>query len=313
MVTLTQLEYVVAVDTYRHFVTAAEKCFVSQPTLSMQLKKLEDELNIVLFDRSKQPVVPTEIGEVYIRQARKVLGEANRLGELVAEHKGLVSGTLRIGVIPSVAPYLLPLFVGQFTRKYPQVSLQIHEMITEKIVEALQFDRIDAGILVTPLHETQIKESPLFYEGILLYTNAEHELGQKAEIHLSEIARPDIWLMSQGHCFRSQVINLCSYQSVQRQQLPFEYESGSMETLMRMVDKEGGFTLVPELLLQEMPEEKRDNIRFFTDAFPQREVSLVSSRTFAKERLLKLLKDEIRQSVPPEMLAATRGIVVEWK
>jgi LysR family hydrogen peroxide-inducible transcriptional activator len=313
MISLIQLEYAVAVDTYRHFATAAEKCFVSQPTLSMQLKKMEEELGIILFDRGRQPIIPTDAGIKIIEQARQVLKENKKISLLAKDLKGEVSGELRIGVIPTIAPYLLPLFVGDFNRKYPSVRLIVDELITEEIEEKLHLDLIDVGILVTPLHNTNIYEKPLYYEEMQIYTNEKHKLANKSIIEVKDIALPDIWLLSDGHCFRNQVVNLCNLQSLNHDSLPFDFESGSLETIIKIIDKEGGFTLIPELAGNEIKDTKENNLRYFSDITPLREVSLVFSRQFAKTKLIELLANEIQNSVPNYMLSIERGTLVEWR
>ena len=312
MISLIQLEYIVAVDTYRHFVTAAEKCFVTQPTLSMQIKKMEEELGVIIFDRSKQPIVPTDIGKRIIEQARITISESKKIEILVEESKSTISGELTIGIIPSLAPYLLPLFIGNFTKKYPDVHLKIIELLTEDIVSEMRKDLIDVGILVTPLNEKGIFEEPIFYEKMLLYVNNENPLASKTGINAIDIATPDLWLLSKGHCFRSQVINLCSYQADSKGDLPFEYESGSLETLKRFVEKEGGYTLLPELSVGDDVKTSSSSIKEFNST-PIREVSLVYSRNYAKRRLLDLIAEEIKYALPIGMLNKDRGQVVEWK
>ncbi|MCP4443423.1 MAG: hydrogen peroxide-inducible genes activator [Aureispira sp.] len=310
MPTLTQLEYIVAVDTYRHFGSAAQKCFVTQPTLSMQIKKAEEELGTILFDRSKQPVIPTDVGVEVVKQARVVLREKERLHQVLADFQNNVSGQLRIGIIPTLAPYLLPLFVGDFVRSHPKIVLQVKELTTEQITIALQNDLLDVGILVTPLYEEQINEQPLFYEEIKLYVHPQHSFYEKSNISLDELVGQDLWLLSQGHCFRNQMINLCAINRNEKSALlPFEYEGGSLEALKRLVDREGGFTLVPELATHNL----NGSVRSVASPSPLREISLVSVRNFAKTKALTLLSEQILQAVPKHMHTKNRGQIVEWK
>ena len=313
MITLTQLEYIVAVDTYRHFGKAAESCFITQPTLSMQIKKLEEDLEIIIFDRSKQPLIPTDVGQRIIEQARVVLKQSEELTNIVKDHKNQVSGMLRIGIIPTLAPYLLPIFIGRYKKKYPNIFIKVVEQTTDQIVNLLNKDLIDVGILVTPLGEEKIIEKPLFYEEMLIYVNPESELHKKKEITLKDIATPEIWLLSDGHCFRDQVINLCSFLGTVDSQLPFHFEAGSLETLMNIVDREGGITLIPELAKLGMSEKRQENVRSFSNLKPLREVSLVYSRHFAKHKLINLLWREIKDAIPEELQNEQRGTVVEWK
>jgi LysR family hydrogen peroxide-inducible transcriptional activator len=307
MPTLIQLEYLVSVDTYRNFGLAAEKCFVTQPTLSMQIKKAEEELGVIVFDRGKQPVIPTDVGVEVLKQARVILQEAKRLEAIVADFRGDVSGNLRLGIIPTLAPYLLPLFVGAFTRRYPKVHLQVREQTTEQIVQDLHRDLLDVGLLVTPLKDPSIQERVLFYEEIKAYLNPTHPSATKAILENSDLEREGIWLLSEGHCFRHQMINLCAKEGKMTAKLPFEYESGSLESLRRLVDKEGGFTLLPELAI----EAGHPHLRSIQSPVPLREVSLVYVRNFAKTRLLDLLAQEILDKIPMPMKQANRGKVIE--
>jgi len=313
MVTLTQLEYIVAVDTYRHFGKAAEHCFITQPTLSMQIKKLEEDLEIIIFDRSKQPLIPTDVGARIIEQSRTVLKQAEEITNIIKDHKNLVSGMLRIGIIPTLAPYLLPIFIGRYKKKYPNIFIKVVEATTENIVELLNKDLIDVGILVTPLHEEKIIEKPIFYEEMLIYANKNHKIHTQKEITVVDIATPEIWLLSDGHCFRDQVINLCSYVGTTDSPLPFHFEAGSLETLMNIVDREGGITLIPELAKATMSEKKAGNVKSFSNLTPLREVSLVYSRHFAKHKLINLLWREIKESIPVDLQNDERGTIVEWK
>lgn len=313
MITLTQLEYIVAVDTYRHFGRAAEACFITQPTLSMQIKKLEEDLEIIIFDRSKQPLIPTDVGQRIIDQARVVLKQTEELDNIVKDHKNQVTGLLRIGIIPTLAPYLLPIFIGKYKKKYPNILIKVVEQTTENIINLLNRDLIDVGILVTPLKEEKILEKPVFYEEMLIYVNPEHKLFRQKNITLKDIATPEIWLLSDGHCFRDQVVNLCSFLGTTDSKLPFHFEAGSLETLMNIIDREGGITLIPELAKFGMSEKRLSNVRSFTNMHPLREVSLVYSRHFAKHKLINLLWREIKEDIPAELQDDKRGTIVEWK
>ena len=313
MITLTQLEYIVAIDEYRHFATAAEICFVTQPTLSMQIKKLEDELGVIIFDRSRQPVVPTDLGAKLIEQARMTLSATQRIKEIIQEEQQEVEGTLKIGIIPTLAPYLLPVFIGPYIRKYPAVKVEVEELVSEEIIRRLKRDMLDVGLFVTPYHDEKIVERPVFYEEMLVYAHPDSELLKKKEVGHEDIVTSDIWMLGNGHCFRNQVVNLCEMSASQHKNLPFEFESNSLETLMRIVDVEGGFTLIPELALQYMSPEKKKQVRSIANTKPLREVSVIYSRHFTKQRLITLLCDEIKSVVPAHMLKRDRGMIVEWK
>ena len=310
--TITQLEYLVALDTYRNFGLASEKCMVTQPTLSMQIKKLEKTLGISIFKREKQPITPTAAGNKIISQARVILREAKKVEQIVKEQKRLMKDTLQLGIIPTIAPYLLPYFLGPFSQQYPEIRLEIIELKTEEIVRRLQKDLLDIGILATPLHEPDIIEDPIYYEEILIYLNPAHPLYQLKEIPPQELVTSDLWMLSEGNCFRDHVINLCHM----RAELPIKnlkYESGSLETLKKMVDVEGGYTLLPELAVLEMPSKEITRIRQFTEPVPLREVSLVSAQNATKQNLLDRIKEVILEQLPELIIDKSRGHMVEWK
>jgi LysR family transcriptional regulator, hydrogen peroxide-inducible genes activator len=299
--TLTQLEYVVALDRFRHFAVAAANCYVTQPTLSMQIHKLEQELGFKIFDRSKQPVMPTEAGLAIIDHAKKILAERDAMNEMLHTRKGILSGELKIGIIPTLAPYLLPLFAQQFTKKYPHVKLIVNEMMTDLMINRLREGAIDAGILVTPLQEYGIKEHILFYEELLVYVSKKNNDFKKHYVLAQDIDPHKLWLLEEGHCFRSQIMNLCELQKASKAGHSFEYEAGSIETLRRMVELSDGITILPELASMELTGKQRDQLREFKRPAPMREVSLVVHRDFMKKRLVEILKAEIITAVPDKI------------
>jgi len=299
--TLVQLEYIIAVDTWRHFARAAENCFVTQPTLSMQVQKLEEEVDIKIFDRSKQPVVPTEAGTQIIEQARRIIAERNMLLETIDNKKAVLTGEIRIGIIPTLAPYLLPLFVQPFTKKYPEIRLVVHEMMTELIIARLREGKIDTGILVTPLQEAGIREFVLFYEELMAYVSKKNAVYKKTYVLPQDIDPGKLWLLEEGHCFRSQIVNLCELRKISRESSHFDYEAGSIETLRRMVEMNDGITIIPELATLDMPLKQTQLIRHFKKPSPMREVSLVVHRDFVKKRLIDVLRKEILSTVPEKI------------
>ncbi|MDX5435693.1 MAG: LysR substrate-binding domain-containing protein [Pontibacter sp.] len=300
--TLVQLEYLVAVDTHRHFATAAEHCFVTQPTLSMQLQKLEEELGVQLFDRSRVPVRPTEIGREIIAQARIVLAESKKIQEIVQGQKLELSGELKIGVIPTLAPYLIPLFITSFLQKHPNVHVVVQEMLTHEIVEKLKHELLDVGLLVTPLEDKSIKELPLFYEAFVTYINPNHPLAKQQSIKPEQLDMDSLWVLNEGHCFRSQVLNICNRSgSTASHNTNLDYKSGSLETLKRIVETQHGLTLLPELSVLEMPEQKRQLVHTFQEPQPLREVSLVVHRSFLKKKLIEALQQEIIAALPEDI------------
>lgn len=307
--TLTQLEYIVALDTHRHFVLASEKCFVTQPTLSMQVQKLEEELGVKIFDRTKQPVMPTAMGERIIAQARLVLREAGRIQQLIDEEKDVMTGELRVGIIPTLAPYLLPPLFKQMREKYPQLNLIIRETITEEIVHELKQNRLDCGLVVTPLKDAAIKESVLFYEELFVYVSRKNALYDKRYVLPSEIDPEKLWLLEEGHCFRSQILNLCELRRSKNDH--FRYETGNIETLKRMVDKSDGLTILPELAVMEFNKNQLKLVKQIKEPRPAREASLVTHRDHLKTKLIETLKAEVLQIVPAPMQQLKNKKVVE--
>ena len=308
--TLVQLEYIIAVDTYRHFATAASHCFVTQPSLSMQIQKLEDELGVKIFDRSKQPVLPTEAGFEVLEQARKIMSECHQMTELIDAKKNIVHGEIRIGIIPTLAPYLLPLFVQSFTKKYPHVKLLVTEFTTELLITRLREGRIDVGLLVTPLNEKGIKEEPLFYEEMIAYVSAKNAAYKKSYMLATDIDPNKLWLLEEGHCFRSQIVNLCELRKSGSGFGQFEYEAGSLETLRKMVEINDGITILPELATIDLSLKQQKSIRHFKHPAPVREVSLITHRDFVKRRLVEALKQSIMASIPEKILKNNKRVVV---
>ncbi|RYF73221.1 MAG: hydrogen peroxide-inducible genes activator [Cytophagaceae bacterium] len=297
--TLTQLDYIVAIDTHRHFATAAEHCHVTQPTLSMQIQKLEDELGVLLFDRSKHPVVPTETGQIIVAQAREVLQASRRIPELAKESRDEVGGELRVGIIPTLAPYLLPYFIGAFMARYPAVTIQLQELLTEQIVERLRNGLLDVGIVVTPLRENNMTDIPLFNEPFMVYAAKGNPLLQKPTINPADLTGEGLWLLSEGHCFRDQVVNLCGGNHQGRSAL--RYETGSLETLVKLIDRQDGFTLLPYLATLDFDAARKKQLRSFAGVPPVREISLVMHRSFLKRSLINALKREILTHLPDEL------------
>lgn len=308
--TITQLEYLVAVDTYRSFVVAAEKCFVTQPTLSMQIQKVEEELDVRIFDRSKLPVQPTPIGIPILRQARAVLKEYALIGETVAAFRNEIKGTLRLGIIPTLAPYLLPELVARFTKRYKDIRLEIWEYPTEMIRQQLRQEELDCGILATPLNDSHLEEFPIFYESFVVYASASNPLAQKKTVKVSDLTPADVWLLNEGHCMRNQVLNLCAHKDRQKAIKNLEYNTGSVETLKHMVELNSGWTILPELAVRNLKEEQLDMVRYFKDPEPVREISLVTNRNFIRKTQSDALIREIQEMLPEKMLVPSKKTVI---
>ena len=298
---LQQLEYVVAVDKHRHFSNAAENCFVTQATLSMMIKKLEEELGIVIFDRSKQPVVPTEAGKMLIEQARCVLRETELIKQISSNLKTGLQGDLKIGIIPTLAPYLLPLFLPQFLKRYPSIKLKIQEQTTEQLLQMLASDKIDVAIMATPLGDKNFKETPLFYEEFKVFVSANDKNLKKKYILPEDIDINKLWLLEEGHCLRSQALNLCELQKQQAKAHNLDYETGSIESLLKITEINDGITIVPELATLNFDSAMKEKLRYFKPPVPVREISLVTYRHFIKKKLLELLQKQITENVKPHL------------
>jgi LysR family transcriptional regulator, hydrogen peroxide-inducible genes activator len=298
---LQQLEYVVAIDQYRHFGKAAEACFVTQATLSMMVKKLEQELGLILFDRSKQPVVPTEAGKLVIEQARIALKETELIKQITTNLKTGLQGELKIGIIPTIAPYLLPLLLPHFLKKYPSIKLKIQEQTTEQLLQLLSSDKIDVAIMATPLNDKHFKETPMFYEEFKVFVSANDKNLQKKYLLPEDIDVSKLWLLEEGHCLRSQALNLCELQKQQARAHNLDYETGSIESLLKITEINEGITIVPELATLNFDKKLKEKLRNFKPPVPVREISLVTYRHFVKKKLLELLQKEITETVKPHL------------
>ena len=300
--TITQLEYAVAVATYKSFVSAAQKCFVTQPTLSMQIQKMEEELGVRIFDRNKHPITTTDIGELIVLQAKTALAEVDRINEVIQGQQKILSGTFKFAAIPTVAPNILPSLLENYSKNFPEMKLQVTEMETNQILDALRNNEIGAALLSTPLEEKGIKEYPLFYEPFVGYIADGEKALEKRMILPSDISLDRIWLLNEGHCMRNQIINLCSDQIQKLQsERPYRYESSNVETLRKMVEKNGGMAILPELATLEFNEDQIEHIRYFEDPEPVREISLVTNDNFVRMSILQSLMDEILKLVPEKM------------
>lgn len=304
--TLVQLEYIIAVDTYKSFVLAAEKSFVTQPTLSMQIQKLEKSLGVRIFDRSKQPIVPTDIGAVIINQARNVLKERDKIKEFISETQDELGGEIRIGVIPTLAPYLLPKILGSFMEKYPKMKLQIWESTTTKVIQELKLGLLDCGILSTPLDDNELTENPLFYESFVAYISRDSNLNNTVTVNATDLLDEKLWLLNEGHCMRNQVLNICHKKRMLNPEQTLEYNTGSVETLKRMVDMNSGVTILPELSILDFGEDDLEHVRYFKSPEPVREISLVTTKNSLKKKAISYLTNEILSVVPEKFKSSKR-------
>lgn len=307
-VTLTQLRYVVAVDRFRSFRLAAEHCHVSQPALSMQIGKLEELLGITVFDRSRQPVVPTERGAPVVAQARTILRETERLADVTRSGRE-VSGAYRLGVIPSLAPTLVPRFLPAFSTSYPRVELVVEEVQTNAMIGRLQGDSLDGGIAVTPLGVPGLYEQELFREPLFAYLPPKHPLAKRARVRQSDLVDEQLWLMAEGHCFRTQVLHLCQADRKSDAGGP-RFEGGSFETLVRLVDAGQGVTVLPELVVEELSSAQRKHqVRPFSTPVPVRQVSFVHMREHLHRAIADALVSTLKQ-VTRALAKPTKGNLV---
>lgn len=309
--TLQQLEYILAVDAYKQFSTAAEKCFITQPSLSAMIQKLEDELGVKIFDRSKQPIMPTAIGIDIIAQARLILNESEHLKQMVKDRMETVTGELRLGIIPTLAPYLLPLFLKDFSENYRDLKLSIIELTTENIIAHLKKGILDVAIMATSSKDNQLFEDPIFYEEFVVYAPNEKAVLKKQYILAEDIDTSRLMLLQEGHCMRTQVINLCALQKTQSSLSNITYEAGSLETLKRLVETHSGITILPHLAILDMNEDQLQYIRFFKPPAPVREISLVTHRSLAKKRLIAILKDAIGDNLPQSIKKTKKKRIID--
>ena len=290
--TITQLYYVLAVAENQNFTKAAEKCFVTQPTLSMQIQKLEDELDILIFDRSKKPIELTEVGRKIVNQAKNIVNESYRIKDIVDQQKGFIGGEFKLGIIPTVMPTLLPMFLKNFIKKHPKVKLKIEELTTEEIITRIKDGHLDAAIAATPLEDENIKERVLYFEPFVCYVPKNHRLFNNKNINVSDLDINDMLLLEDGHCFRDGVINLCKAFKNNLDD-KFQIESGSIETLIKLSNEGLGMTLLPYLHTLDINEEEKENLHFFNEPSPAREVSLIYHKSELKMQIIEALQDVI--------------------
>ncbi len=295
---LQQLEYIVALDNHRHFAKAAESVYVTQPTLSMMIRKLEEELGVPIFERGRKPLVPTREGAEIIRRAQQILAEVGHLREYAATLHGEISGEVRLGIIPTLAPYLLPLFLKSFTDRYPQLQIYIKEAVTDDIIALLRRGELDVGLVATPLEETGLAEYPIFEEEFFAYAAQSEGYPQKKYVLPTHIDPSKLWLLQEGHCLRNQIFNLCELKNREGFATGVRYEAGSIETLINLVDHHGGVTIVPQLAAMQLKAHQKKNLREFNHPKPAREISLVAMKNFPRQLLLEKLREAIGEQVP---------------
>lgn len=290
--TITQLHYVLAVAEYKNFTKAAEKIFVTQPTLSMQVQKLEEELGVKIFDRSKKPISLTQVGESIVHQAKNIVNESNRIQDIVDQQKGFVGGEFKLGIIPTIMPTLLPMFLRNFINKYPKVNLKIEEMTTQAMIAALRDGHLDAAIAATPLEEEDLIEKPLYYEPFVGFVPLSHPLNKKSKLSPKDLDPDELLLLEDGHCFKDNILNICKSNKL-LQKDKFNLESGSFETLIKLSNEGLGMTLLPYLHTLDLSEKHQENLRYFEEPSPAREVSLIHYKSELKIQIINKLHEVI--------------------
>ena len=296
--TLQQMEYIVAVDKYRHFAKAAESCGVSQSTLSSLIQKLEYELDITIFDRSSHPVRPTAVGEEILSRAKMLLFNAAQVRELVAVRKGESVGQVSLGITSTVAPYLLPKMFKYLSVHHPDIQLRVEEARVTSIISRLERGEIDVALLATPLNNSELLEIPVYRERLLAYVSKGTPLYEAENLSTNKLPVESVWVLREGYCPARGVFPFCKNDSERRA----VYEAGSVETLIKIVDENGGYAIIPELHVSLLRKCQQANVRPLTDPEPMREIALVVHRNFVRERLLNILADAIMTIIPPAML-----------
>ncbi len=298
--TLQQLQYLICLDNNKHFLNAAEECGVTQPTLSAMIQKLEEELDVKLFDRTQQPIVTTEIGKEVVAQAKVVLKHSEFIKEIVKNKREELEGELILGIIPTIAPCIVPKFIIEYSKHYPKVDLKIQEMKTSDIIHNLNMSRIDIGILATPLplNSPYLFEIPVYYEEFYAYISPDDDLYSEESLAANNLPLENLWVLEEGHCFRSQIFNFCT----DKRDSKTIYEAGSIDTLIKIIDENGGYTVIPRLHIDFLSEEQKKNIRKIENPQGVREVSITIRTDFIRERLLNSVADTLKSIVPDEMI-----------
>ena len=296
--TLQQMEYIVAVDKYRHFAKAAESCGISQSTLSSLVQKLEIELDVTIFDRNSHPLKPTAIGEEIISRATLLLFNAAQVKELVATRKGESVGKVSLGITSTVAPYLLPKMLKYLSVNHPDIELHVEEARVSTLVLQLERGELDIALLATPLNNDELLEIPVYQERLMAYVSPNEPIYNNLDLQIDRLPVESVWVLREGYCPNRGVFPFCNYRTG-RQAV---YEAGSVETLIKIVDENGGYAIIPELHVPLLRKCQQANVRVLTNPEPNREIAFVIHRNFVRERLLNILADTIRTVIPPAMI-----------
>lgn len=293
---IQQFQYVLAVVDSKNFELAAERCFVTQSTLSTMIGRFEDEIGIKIFNRKTKPVSITLEGEQIINRLRIAVNEVDSLKNVIQEIKGEMVGELKIGVIPTIAPYILPLFLSKFAAKFPKVKIIVREIPTAEIRESLRNRTLDIGVLAIPIDDPELVEQEMYTESFMVYDCSEDK--KKDKISISELDYSKLWLLQEGHCLRTQVYKICEHVNLfPKIDINFEFESGSMDSLLRFTKANRGLTIVPYLASLDFSVEEKKNLVEFKNPMPVRSVGLLTHKFFVKKRLANELQKIIQDSV----------------
>lgn len=306
-----QLEYLKELHINGNFSKAARILGVTQPALTLQIQKLEEELDFKLIDRSKRPFQFTAEGEAFYQKAIEILKMIEQLKQVSIEISEEVKGQIIVGIIPTLSPYLVPLFINELNSRYPELQVEILELKTEEIISKLKLGNIDCGILSTPITTGNIQVLPLFYERFYTYVSENHELYKKDAVKIDEIEDCDIWYLEEGNCFQNQVNSICKINTQKRAAQKLVYRSSSIESLRKIVENKNGITFIPELATINIPSEMEDMVKEIDGDQPVREISLVTPKNYSKERQVDALKKVIQSSIPKRMQVKPDGWIVD--
>lgn len=296
--TLQQMEYIVALDKYRHFARAAESCGITQSTLSSLIQKLETELDVTIFDRNSHPIKPTQLGEEIINQAKILLFNASQIEEIVSTHKGESIGKVRLGIASTIAPYILPKMFKHLSKEHPDIDLYVEEARIATIIQKLERAELDLALLATPLNNNELLEIPIYTERFVAYVSPNEHIYQHEVLDTSALPIENVWVLREAYCPNHGIFPFCQSNSGKRA----TYEAGSIETLVKIVDENGGYTIIPELHVPLLNNDQQRNIRHLHNPKPTREIAFVIRRDYARERLLNILVDAIKTVIPKEMI-----------
>lgn len=296
-----QLKYFIELARVRNFSESAKVLSISQPALSLQIQKLEDEFEYKLLDRTKKPLALTEEGELFYEKALEIVQLVEHLENLNLEIEEKIEGILRVGIIPTLSPYLVPLFMGKLKQTYPKLGVHIEELKTDEILDQLAHNELDLGLISTPVKASKIGFVPLFYERFYVYLSPDQPLFDQDSIDLKAINMDKLWYLHEGNCFQNQVNTVCEIRDIRQSELPFQYASNSIESLKRIVESEGGMTFIPELATSQIAAEYENMVKPIAQPTPTREISAAYLRTTGLKRTAKALIELLSSCIPARM------------